>query len=310
MTTVLPYLTLMVAMYFIYREFSFWWNAPLIFLAGALLVRIFIIFHDCVHHSFFPSERLCSFVGSILGVLVFTAYHDWRRTHLIHHGSFANLEKRGIGDVWTMTVQEFISASSWKRLFYRVYRNPVILFGPAPIVLFLIWNRFPVKGAGRKEILSVLFMNAVLIAIIVLALLTFGIREYIMIQLPVIALAGIFGMWLFFIQHQYEGVRWWHTEEWSSYQASMQGSSYYDLPAVLRWFSGNIGYHHIHHLSPRIPNYNLKRCYEENPELKEIITIKLFRGFRSIFLQLWDESSKELISIREAKRRMGNGVAM
>ncbi len=281
---------------------SWWITIPLAVLAGAFLVRIFIIFHDCGHGSFFPSQRANQIVGFITGVLTFTPSFHWRWEHAIHHASAGHLDKRGTGDVWTMTVQEFLESSRWKRCAYRLARNPVVLFVLAPLFLFLIHQRFSSKKASKRERDSVHWTNLALLGTASLGTAIFGLKAYLLVQLVVIAVAGSAGIWLFYVQHQFEGVYWERAEEWDYTTAALRGSSFYKLPRVLQWFSGNIGYHHIHHLSSRIPNYNLERCHKAHALFQEVKPVTLFSSLKSFTFRLWDEQMGKLVGFGHLKK--------
>ena len=271
-----------------------------------IVVHIFIIFHDCCHMSYFKSRRACSWLGHVLGILTFTAYYDWQRTHAIHHRFMANLEERGIGDIWLMTVNEYRQAGRWTKFRYRLYRHPLfVLFFSAPF-LFLILNRFPSKGARAREIKSVLLTDFALALIIFLLVISIGWNGFFLIFLPMMLGASILGVWLFYVQHQFRHVYWAHNNEWDRFRAAMEGSSFYMMPGFFRWLSGNIGYHHIHHLAPRIPNYKLKDCFDEIPALQEIDPVPYLSGLRNICLSLWHEQSGLLVSFREAKAIIEN----
>lgn len=301
----IPYLAFMALMLLIMSNgYPYWIVLLLAIVAGCFLVRIFIILHDCSHNSFFRSSRTCSVLGHICGVFTFTAFSDWQRSHGIHHATVSNLEKRGIGDVWTMTVDEYRSASKWKRLVYRAFRNPLVIFVLGPVILFLLLNRIPSKSARKREILSTIFTNTIIALIIIAAYFTIGIENYIGVQFPVTFISGVMGVWLFFVQHQFENVYWSHNEEWDSLKAAIEGSSFYKLPGLFRWISGSIGYHHVHHLRPAVPNYNLKKCYHDIPELQEVTPITIFKGFKSLFLHLWDEKTGKLVSFSTAKKNL------
>jgi omega-6 fatty acid desaturase (delta-12 desaturase) len=273
----------------------------LIFVTSGLFVRIFIFFHDCGHGSFFASRQTNKILGYITGILTFTPYEDWRHAHAVHHATAADLDRRGVGDLWTMTVEEYLASSNRKRLAYRIYRNPFIMFGLGPTVVFLITQRLPHKGAGRRERQSVWITNGAILAILVLAHLTIGLRTYLLIQIPIILIAGAAGIWLFYVQHQYEGVYWARHEEWDPVKAALRGSSYYKLPKVLQWFTGNIGLHHIHHLRPRVPNYHLQQCYDELSVMQTVDALTLRRSINSLWLKLWDEDHQKMISFRTLK---------
>jgi len=292
--TVVPYVGLWGLMY-LTLSVSYWLTAGLAVLAGGFLVRMFIIFHDCGHGSFFKSRRANDIVGSIAGVLCLTSYFHWRWEHAIHHSSSGDLDRRGTGDVWTLTVQEYLQASRWKRFSYRLARNPFILFVIAPVTLFLVLERFPSKKAPRRERLSVYFTNLALLGIGVGLTLLLGIEAYVLIQLAVITVASSAGVWLFYVQHQFEDVYWERGQEWDYVKAALEGSSFYKLPKVLQWFSGNIGFHHIHHLSPRIPNYNLERCHRAEPIFQKVRPLTLFSSLKCFGFRLWDEKSRRMV---------------
>ncbi len=263
--------------------------------AAAFLVRIFMLFHDCVHGSFFPSKRANTFFGYLFGVLVFTSFEDWRFSHLRHHVTYANLDTRGFGDIWTMTLTEYENSPKVTRLLYRLYRNPVVLIGLGAMFTFLLYNRLPTRRVKRKERMSVLFTNLLIVAVVLVMARCIGWRTYLLIQLPVMWLAGAVGIWLFYVQHQFEGVYWARKEEWKALRAAMEGSSFYKLPAVLRWISANIGYHHVHHLASRIPNYRLKECYDAVPALQAKPPLTIMKSLSSIRLKVWDEQRQELV---------------
>lgn len=298
----LPYLALWVLMVItVQKDYSYWITLLLTLPAAALLVRIFIIFHDCCHGSFFASIKTNQITGYISGILTFTAFRTWRRSHLGHHANFGDLDRRGTGDVWTLTVEEYTSASRSKRFGYRFYRNPLVLFILGPIYTFFLAQRLAPKDADKRERKSVWITNAALVAIITLVWLTIGIRTYLLIQLPVMILAGFAGVWLFYVQHQYDGVYWARNESWDPLKAALEGSSYYKLPKVLQWCTGNIGLHHIHHLHPRIPNYHLQQCYDEIEELQKIKPLTFRQSLKSVRMNLWDEKRQKLVSFRSLK---------
>jgi omega-6 fatty acid desaturase (delta-12 desaturase) len=283
------------------RPVSIWLVVPLAMLAGAFLVRIFIIFHDCGHGSFFKSHLANEVVGFITGLLAFTPFYQWRWDHAIHHATSGHLDKRGTGDVWTMTVQEYLESSRWKRFAYRLARNPFVLFVIAPVVVLMIKQRFPSPGANKRERNSVHLMNVAILGMAVGLSFVFGIGTYVLIQLTAMAVAGGAGFWLFYVQHQFEGVYWEREEEWDYATAALQGSSFYKLPKVLQWFSGNIGYHHIHHLSAKIPNYNLERCHKAHLMFQGVKPITLLSSLQSLKFRLWDEPKKKLVGYRHLK---------
>lgn len=285
---------------------SLWLTAALTVLAGGFLVRIFIIFHDCGHGCFYPSRRANDVVGFLTGMLTFTPYHLWRHEHAVHHGSAADLDRRGVGDVPTMTVDEYLAASRWRRFCYRVVRNPVVLFGIGPLLMFLLKHRLPLsRGASPRDRRSVHWTNLAILGMAVGMSLVFGLLPYLAIQVGVMAVAGAVGTWLFYVQHQFEGVYWERKGEWDFVEAALKGSSFYKLPRVLQWFSGNIGFHHIHHLSPRIPNYNLERCHNSEPLFQSVPAITFLASLRSLAFRLWDERGHRLVGFDHLRRSQG-----
>jgi omega-6 fatty acid desaturase (delta-12 desaturase) len=281
---------------------SWWATLPLAILAGLFLVRIFIIFHDCGHGSFFKSRLANDIVGFITGVLTLTPYYHWRWEHSIHHASSGGLDRRGTGDVWTMTVEEYLKSSRWRRFAYRLARNPFVLFGIAPIYLFVIQQRFSSSNANPRERWSVRWMNLAILGVAAALSWAFGIVPYVLIHLTIVMVGGGLGIWMFYVQHQFEDVYWERDENWDFTAAALQGSSFYKLPKILQWFSGNIGFHHIHHLSPRIPNYNLERCHRADPLFQDVKPLTLFSSLRSLTFRLWDEQRGKLVGFRHLKK--------
>ena len=295
--------------YLIFRSLavSYWVTLPLAILAGGFLVRLFIIHHDCGHGSFFKSQKTNDIWGFITGVLTFTPYYLWRWEHAIHHSAAGDLDHRGLGSVWTLTVQEYLEASCWKRFAYRLARNPLVLFVIAPLFLFVIRHRFSPKQAKRRERHSVYWTNLAVLGMAVVLSMIFGVKAYLAIQLTIMMVAGSTGVWLFYVQHQFEGVYWQRHEKWDYLTAALQGSSFYKLPRILQWFSGNIGFHHIHHLSPHIPNYNLERCHKAEPLFQSVPPITLFSSFKSFTFRLWDEKRHRLVGFSHLESlRKGN----
>ncbi|RME93964.1 MAG: fatty acid desaturase [Verrucomicrobia bacterium] len=285
---------------------SWWLTIPLAVLAGGLLIRTFIIFHDCGHGSFFKSRRANAFWGFITGLLTFTPFYHWRWEHSLHHATAGDLDRRGVGDVWTLTVQEYLEASRWKKFAYRLARNPFVLFLLAPLYLFLIRQRLPSPNASPRERLSVWTMNLAIVALAAVLISIFGFWPWLILQLTAIAVAGSGGVWLFYVQHQFEDAYWERRENWDYTEAALKGSSFYKLPRVLQWFSGNIGFHHIHHLSPRIPNYNLERCHRSHPIFQNVKPMTLRDSLKSIRFRLWDEDGRKLVGfghLKKAKER-------
>jgi omega-6 fatty acid desaturase (delta-12 desaturase) len=306
---------LFVSLVFIYLSLrvGYWLTLPLSVVAAGFLVRIFIIQHDCGHGSFFKARRANDLIGTACSVFTMIPYRFWRRSHAIHHAHHAELEERGIGDVWTMTVDEYWAAPWWKRITYRVFRHPLFLFGIAPTINFVILTRLPVGGetswkSGEKA--SIWWTNFAITSWVVSFGLLVGFGTLVAIYLPVMVVAASTGVWLFYVQHQFERTYWEHTPEWDYTLAAMHGSSYYELPRVLQWFTGNIGFHHIHHLSPRIPNYNLQKCHEENPTLQRVVRLTIGSSLRTIWLVLWDEEQRCLVTFQEAlQSRRSTAVA-
>ena len=280
---------------------SWWLAVPLSVLAGLFLVRVFIIFHDCGHGSFFASRRANSFWGFVTGLLTFTPYYHWRGDHAVHHGTTGDLGQRGVGDLWTMTVHEYLASTRWKKIGYRLVRNPFVLFGLAPLLLMLVLQRFPRAGAGPSERRSVWIMNAAVVAMAVGIALVVGFLPYLVVQLIIVMVAGSVGIWLFYLQHQFEAAYWERGKDWNYVEAALKGSSYFKLPRVLQWFSGNIGFHHIHHLSPRIPNYYLEACHRSDPLFSSVAPMSIWAALRALGLKVWDESTKKLVGWREVR---------
>jgi len=299
--TLIPYAALWYLMY-LCLAVSYWLIVPLAILAGLFLVRIFIIFHDCGHRSYLKSPLANDTIGFVTGLLTFTPYYHWRWEHAIHHASAGDLDERGTGDIWTMTVQEYLEASRWKRFAYRLARNPFVLFGLAPLYLFVIHQRFPKKDASPRERRSVHWMNLAILAMAAGLSYIYGLVPYLIIQLIVTFVAGAVGVWMFYVQHQFEDVYWERKGDWDFTAAAMQGSSFYKLPKILQWFSGNIGFHHIHHLSPRIPNYNLERCHRADPFFRQIKPVTFLSSLKSVAFRLWDEQRRKLVGYPSRKR--------
>ena len=297
LNTLVPYAGLWYLMY-LSLAVSWWLAVPLAILAGGFMVRLFIISHDCGHGSFFKSRTANDLWGYITGVLTFVPYHHWRWEHALHHATSGDLDRRGTGDIWTLTVQEYLEASRWQKFAYRLARNPVILFVVAPLFIFLIKQRFPKCEASTRERHSVYWTNLAILGVAAALCWAFGLAAYLLLQLIVLAVAGSAGVWLFYVQHQFEGVYWGRGKEWDYTTAALQGSSFYKLPKVLQWFSGNIGFHHIHHLSPRIPNYHLEKCHESEPLFQSVKPITLLASLKSFTYRLWDEQQQRLVGYR------------
>ena len=292
--TILPYLGLMGLMY-LALDVSYWITLALAFPAAGFLIRNFIVFHDCGHGSFFKSRKANRILGFLTGLIAFMPSYYWSHQHAKHHATAGDLDLRGDGDVWTLTVQEYLALSRWKRICYRTYRNPVFLFGVVPLYFFLVYYRYWRPGDSVRVRWSTMRTNVALVAIVTAASLTIGIKAYLMIQLPILIVGGSAGVWLFYIQHQFEHTYWERHPEWSYVQHALEGSSFYKLPRILQWFSGNIGFHHIHHLSPRIPNYNLPKCHQSHPMFQAVKPITLWSSLKSLGYRLWDEDHKNLV---------------
>ncbi len=276
--------------------------------AAGMLTRLFIFQHDCGHGSFFRSHRANTLVGTALGVLTLTPYHYWRRTHAIHHATSGDLDRRTFGDIETRTVKEYLAMSRWQRLYYRVYRNIFVILFIGPFYQFVLKHRLPldIPRSWKREWTSVLITNVGLAALVAIAWMTIGIGPFLLVQIPITLVSGALGIWLFYVQHQFEDTYWREHPEWDFHRAGIEGSSYYDLPRVLHWFTGNIGYHHVHHLASRIPNYHLARCFKEVPELHKVTRLTLRESVRCARLHLWDEASQRLVSFSQLRRVAAN----
>jgi len=292
--TLVPYFGLLCLMY-LALDVSYWITLALAIPAAGFLIRNFIIFHDCGHGSFFKSRKANRILGFFTALLTFMPSSYWSHQHAKHHATAGDLDHRGDGDVWTLTVQEYLALSRWKRLWYRLYRNPFFLFGVGPLYIFFVHYRYWRPSDSSRSRWSTVRTNVALAGIIVAATLTIGIKAYLMIQLPIMIVAGSAGVWLFYVQHQFENTYWERHENWSYVRQALEGSSFYKLPRVLQWFTGNIGYHHVHHLSPRIPNYNLQKCHESHPMFRSVRQITLLSSLKSLGHRLWDEDGKRLV---------------
>ena len=269
--------------------------------AGLFLVRVFIVFHDCCHGSFFRSRRANRYVGYLTGLLTLTPFERWQRSHAEHHATVGDLDRRGKGDVWTLTVSEFRAAPPWRRLYYRVFRNPFVMLGLGPALLFVIGNRWPPRDAGARERFSVHFTNAGIAATLLAAWPTVGLLTFLVTQLPTFLVAATAGVWLFYVQHQYEDAYWARKPEWDPMKAALEGSSYYKLPRVLQWFTGSIGLHHVHHVQPRIPFYRLQSCQDAVPAFQAVPPLSVRASLHSLRLRLVDEGRRRMVTWSEAR---------
>ncbi len=299
-----PLAALWAAMWVAY-SFGFWWLTLLLAVpAAGFLVRLFMIQHDCGHGAFFRHRLANDWIGRVLGVLTLTPYDFWRRSHAIHHATSGSLERRGIGDVDTLTVREYLALSRWGRLRYRLYRHPAIMFGVGPAYLFILRHRLPIgfMRGGWTPWLSTMATNAAAGAIVAVLIWLIGVGPFLLVHLPIMLLAATIGVWLFYVQHQFEQTMWATNETWNLQEAALHGSSYYVLPGILRWFSANIGIHHVHHLCSRIPYYRLPRVLKDNPELGNVGRLTLWDSIKCVRLALWDERAQRLISFRDLRR--------
>jgi omega-6 fatty acid desaturase (delta-12 desaturase) len=301
--TVLPLAALWTAAWFIYW-LGYWWVSLLIAIpTSGFLVRLFMIQHDCGHGAFFHRRWANDWVGRIIGVFTMTPYDHWRGAHAVHHATSGDLGRRGTGDVDTLTVREYLALSRLSRLRYRLYRNPIVLFGLGPTYLFLLRHRLPMGCLrdGWQPWISTQVTNAAIALIAVALISVIGIKAFLLVHLPTMILAATAGVWLFYVQHQFETTVWSESRDWDHHHAALHGSSYYDLPPVLRWFSANIGMHHVHHLCSRIPFYRLPRVLRDHPDLRAVSRLTLLQSFRCVPLALWDEAEQRLVTFRDAR---------
>jgi acyl-lipid omega-6 desaturase (Delta-12 desaturase) len=298
--SVVPYLSLW-CLAAISMSYSFWITLPLAMIASGFFMRVFIIFHDCGHYSFFRNRKANEIVGVITGILTFFPYYKWRYEHAIHHATSSNLNHRGTGDVWILTVNEYLALPTFRRATYRLYRNPFVMFGLGPLYL-LINARFNRKGAGRKERLNTYITNLFLLASIGLLCLLLSWQVVLVVQALILYCSGVAGVWLFYVQHHFEGAYFEEADDWDYFSAALRGSSFYKLPKLLQWVTGNIGFHHVHHLGPRIPNYNLQRLHESNVSLQKVPEIDLRLSLRSLRYRLWDEEQKKFVGFQGIRK--------
>lgn len=303
--TIVPFMILWFGAYYCFT-ISIWLTLLLTIPAAGFLVRTFIIFHDCGHHSFFKSPMANDIVGVITGLLTFFPYHQWKYEHSVHHAGNGNLNRRGMGDITTLTVDEYLRSPLVTRLLYRLYRNPLVMFGLGPIFLVLVQYRFNRRGAGPRERFNTHLTTAILAGLVTLGCFGLGWERFLLVEGTILYLAGMAGIWLFYVQHQFEDSYFESAENWDYVTAALQGSSYYKLPKVLQWMTGNIGFHHIHHLGPRVPNYNLQKIYNKVAYLQKVPTVGVFSSLRSLRFRLWDEDKKKFIGFKGATRLKSN----
>ncbi|WP_077618050.1 fatty acid desaturase [Bacillus sinesaloumensis] len=298
--TLIPYFGLWVLAYYSLNV-SYLLTLAISVVAAGFLVRTFIIFHDCCHHSFFKSRKANKVIGTITGILTLFPYSKWGHDHSVHHATSSNLDKRGTGDIWVMTVEEYLEASAWKRICYRVYRNPFVMFILGPIFVFLIENRFNRRKAKKKERYNTYLTNIGIVTIATILCLTIGWQSFLLVQGTIFMISGIAGIWLFYVQHTFEDSYFEEDENWEYVKAAVEGSSFYKLPKPLQWLTGNIGYHHVHHLSPRVPNYKLEEVHNQTAPLQHVPTITLKTSLKSLKFRLWDEEEKVFVGYGKIK---------
>ena len=299
-TSLVPYLGLLVAMYFL-LSVSYWLVLMLSVPAAGFLVRTYILFHDCAHGSFLPWSKANEWLGATCGLLIFTPFQRWRHQHSVHHATSGDLDRRGVGDVPTLTVAEYAALPWHRRLGYRLFRNPIVMFGLGPIWAMILAPRFVSRNERLRIRHSVWRTNIALAATIGLLCWLFGWDSFLLVEMPSALLAGSIGVWLFYVQHQFEDAYWQSSESWSYDEAALKGSSYLRLPKPLQFFTGNIGLHHVHHLTTRIPNYNLQRAHDAYAAFQQVPTLSLWDGLKCVRLKLWDEDRGRLVGFREAR---------
>lgn len=298
-----PYVLLWALMAYFARQENWWVVTPLALLAGCFVVRIFIIFHDCGHYNFFKNKKTCKIIGYITGILSFTPFHDWGKDHKLHHATCGNLDKRGFGDIWTLTVEEFQNASRLEKLKYRIYRNPLIIFFIGPIFVFIVKQRFTRHHTGSNGKRSVYLCNLGLLVYTVAMTFVMGsFWSFFFAQFIVISVAAVLGVWMFYVQHQFEETYWENQENWTLVESALEGSSYYKLPRLFQWFTGNIGFHHIHHLSAKIPNYNLEKAYNDSEIFQEIEPLTIRRSLQLVNFRLWHEKERKMVGYKVLKQ--------
>ena len=284
-----------------------WLALGLAVVNGMFLVRIFCIQHDCGHASFFKNRKLQDWVGRALGVLTLTPYDVWRQSHSIHHSSHGNLDQRGMGDILTLTVEEYRARGWWGRLMYRLYRHPLVLFVLGPSYIFILENRLPIghMRSGWKFWISAMGTNAALAIVVALIIWFGGLMPFLLIYIPTSVIAATIGVWLFYVQHQFEETHWAKEDDWQLHEYALEGSSHYVLPQPLQWLSANIGIHHVHHLYSRIPFYRLPEVLRDHKELNDMNRLTPLESLKTINIHLWDEKLGRLLSFREARKLYG-----
>jgi acyl-lipid omega-6 desaturase (Delta-12 desaturase) len=297
---VVPYAALSVLMY-LALDVSYLLVLAIAVPAAGFLLRTYMVFHDCAHGSFLPSRRANTWLGRVLGLLVFASFDSWRHNHAVHHATAGDLDRRGVGDLPTLTVAEYRDRPWPRRLGYRLFRNPVVMFGLGPIWAMFVQPRLVSRSMRPRIRRGIIVTNLVLVALVGALCALIGWREYLLVQLPTALLAGSVGVFLFYVQHQFEGTHWTNGEHWSFADAALEGSSYLKLPKVLQFFTASIGMHHVHHLSAKIPNYNLQRAHDDNPIFHGVPTLSLWDGLRAVRLKLWDEDRGELVTFAQAR---------
>lgn len=303
LVTALPFFLIWALMLFVLQRYGYWAALPLAVPAAGFLVRLFMIQHDCGHGSFFRRRKANDWTGRVIGVLTLIPYDYWRRTHAVHHATTGNLDRRGIGDVPLLTVAEYLALPRGQRLSYRLSRHPIVLLGAGPFYLFLLKYRLPVglMGDGKEAWISAMSNNVAILGIVAGMAALVGLGDFLLIQLPIVLLAGTAGVWLFYVQHQFEGTYWARQNGWSFHTGALEGSTHYDLPPLLRWFTANIGVHHVHHLASRIPSYRLREPLLDHPELRDFGRLTLRQSFACFRLALWNEDSGQLVAFRDLK---------
>jgi len=299
-TSVVPYIALSVLMY-LSLDVSLWLTLALAIPAAGFMLRTFILFHDCTHGAFVPTRRGNLWLGIALGVVVFSPFHAWRYNHAVHHGTAGDLDRRGTGDVQTLTVAEFNAMGPRGRLAYRLFRNPFVMFGLGPIYSLVLQPRVISRSAKPRIQRSILGTNIALVLVAGALIWLIGWQAYLLVQLPPFLIGGAVGVFLFYVQHQFEDAYWERGGDWTFASSALEGSSHLKLPQPLQFFTGNIGLHHVHHLNARIPNYNLQRAHDENPIFHDVPTLSLGDAARSVRLKLYDEDRGRLVTFAEAR---------